>query len=365
MHKEWPFCHREVHLLGGAVAINEAESKEVTIWPSTMERKIAVIKIDEYWKLYEGIMKYGFGIVGVEFITHASECNGESPPQWRSFSKNGKIWENWNVSQSWSMISSEAHKAKNGLAYDLSNRISYQLNSVSQSLQDLSISYRNQLNASVVKEKFEYQGRFKDMFTEIVYRKFHSFLFDACILRDYLCEFMYYFSENGERVKPDLHITTAGKYFKLLKKYDYLNSLEKEVLDAMSGGWIFELGAYRDLVMHSAPISIASHQLFCIQEQNVMPEEKHVQLIRFPIPSNPDELYKVRVQKDNFDRYIEQFEVLAKMAVEDYGKYDCLEYSTGVVEKLSKLAGKIVKISPVKPRIKTFVDGVNCNVTTS
>ena len=78
-----------------------------------------------------------------------------------------------------------------------------------------------------------------------------------------------------------------------------------------NNGWLKELGAYRDLVMHSAPISIANHQLYCIQEIISLPDSKQAQSVRFPIPGNPDGLYRQRCKRDDFDKYVKELELIA------------------------------------------------------
>ena len=175
-------------------------------------------------------------------------------------------------------------------------------------------------------------------------------------MRDYLSEFVYNFSRRGALREAGKEVTTAGGLYKSLKKNSELSSFEKHLKECMDdGGWLKELGAYRDLVMHSAPINIANHRLYCIQEIISLPESKQAQSVRFPIPSNPDGLYKQRCKKADFDRYVKELELIAKSALDDYGEYDCLEYAQAISTKLSNLALEIGSFAPYKPMIQQII----------
>ena len=183
-----------------------------------------------------------------------------------------------------------------------------------------------------------------------------EYAFESCILRDYLSELVYNFSRSGELKDQKKEITTAGGLLKLLRNKSDLTDLEAEFLNIMgSDGWLKELGDYRDLVMHSAPISMVNHKLYCIKEVVNLPSDKVVQAVRFPIPRDPGALYKERSRREDFDRYVRQFELIAKAALEAYGKYDCLQYAHKATNLLSNLALSCASLSPYKPMVQKFV----------
>ncbi|HAS8349136.1 TPA: hypothetical protein I7712_22350 [Vibrio vulnificus] len=356
MKENWPFCGRMAYLSGGGVAVIEPQSDVITLWPKTTDGKVVEIKIDTFGKLYYALRKYNLTIVGVEFTTHHSEYIGEAPKQFRGYTEQEAIWPNWDAAQKWSELALSAFHNKHGLSYDLSNRISFQLKTINNRLRTLSSSYQKQLNALVLKNDFKAGQRFQDGYTDLVYQEFHSFLFDAGILRDNLCEYIYNFSGHGSRKEDGKEITTASGLFKSLKKAPNLTQLESYLKNEMSkGGWIFELGQYRDLVMHSAPINIANHRLFAIHEPITLPDGKELLSVRFPLPSNPSKLYSERCKRDDFDKYIEQFEKLSQLSLEDRGEYDCLEYAHKVSGLLSNLSLEVAKESPFKPMRQTFI----------
>ena len=366
MKENWPYCGRTVHLNGGLIAVIEPQSDIITLWPKTSDKKIVEIKIDTFGKLYSALKKYNLKIIGVEFITHDSEFTGEAPVQFRGFTNQKPIWPNWDALQLWGGVSLSSFQHKNGLNYDLSNRIRFQLSTINNRLKSLSLSYQRQLNALILKNEFKAEQRFQDGYTDLVYQEFHSFLFDCGILRDNICEYIYNFSDNGRFKKTGLEITTASGLFKILKKASDLSEFELSLkIDMSKGGWLHELGSYRDLVMHSAPINLTNHKLYAIHEPINLPDGKEVLSVRFPLPADPSLLYSDRCKRTDFDKYIEEFDEISRISLEDRGMYDCLEYAHKVFSLLSNLSLQVAKESPVRPMRKTFIHTDNGAISTS
>lgn len=356
--KDWPACSRIVHLAGGILAINEAHTNLIRLWPNTTSNEVSQIRIHSFGSLYGVLMRLGYEIIGAEFITHQMEATGQSPTQFRGFVNQESVWPNWDATILWGGLTLSAFHNKNGLAYDLSNRIKFQLHTINDRLKNLSLAYQKQLNARYLGQNFKEEQRFQDGYTDLVYQEFHSFLFDAGIMRDYLCEYVFNFSRDGTlrdeirkcSNKPKLEVTTASGLFKGLKKVEDLTKLEAMLIEIMGKeGWLHELGQYRDLVMHSAPINIANSQLYAIQEIKKLPDDKKIMSIRFPIPSNPSELYSERSKRDNFDKYIGKFKELSRLSLESRGKYDCMEYAHKIFGLLTNLALEVAEEAPYKP----------------
>lgn len=356
MKSDWPVCGRRVFLSGGPIATIEPQSDEVIIWPKNKNGNLGLIKLDTYSKLYSALQKVNLTIIGVEFTTNLGEFTGELPKQFRGYIKTDKIWSNWDAINKWSGISLSSFKNKNGFSYDLSNRIKFQLDSINNRLKNLAVSYQNQLNALVLKDSFKNGQRFQDGYTDFVYQEFHSFLFDAGILRDNLCEYVYNFSNGGACKLDEKEITTAGGLMKILNKMTEHTELEFYLKKEMSsGGWLYELGHYRDLVMHSAPINIASHNLYAIHEFITAMNSKEIPSVRFPLPANPEKLYRERCKKNDFNKYIEHFKELTRISIEDRGAYDCLEYAHKIFGLLTNLSLEVAKQSPFKPMRHKFI----------
>lgn len=151
-------------------------------------------------------------------------------------------------------------------------------------------------------------------------------------------------------------MTTASGLLKGLKKVASLTDLESNLKDIMSKeGWLYELGQYRDLVMHSAPINLASSQLYAIQEIIELPEGQQIMSVRFLLPANPSGLYSERSKRTNFDKYINQFKELSKLSLENRGKYDCLEYAHKVFGLLTNLSLEVAKESPYEAMEQNYL----------
>lgn len=356
--EDWPACTRIVHIAGGILATSEIQTNRVKLWPLTVDKKVCQIQIDTFGGLYGSLIDLKLDIVGVEFITHQMEFTGQAPTQFRGFIKQESIWPNWDATILWGGLTLSAFHNKNGLAYDLSNRIKFQLHTINDRIKNLSLAYHQQLNARNLGTSFKEGQRFQDGYTDLVYQEFHSFLFDAGIMRDYLSEYIFNFSNDGNLNKVirqslnnhKLEVTTASGLFKGLKKVASLTDLESNLKDIMSkGGWLYELGQYRDLVMHSAPINLANSQLNAIQEIIELPKGQKIMSVRFPLPANPSELFSERSKRTNFDKYINQFKELSKLSLESRGKYDCLEYAHKIFGLISNLSLEVAKAAPYKP----------------
>ena len=356
--EDWPACSRVVHIAGGILATSEIQTDIVRLWPLTTNKKVCQIKINTFGALYGSLNDLKLEVIGVEFITHHMEFTGQAPTQFRGFIKQESIWPNWDATDLWGGLTLSAFHNKNGLAYDLSNRIKFQLHTVNDRIKNLSLAYHQQLNARNLGTSFKEGQRFQDGYTNSVYQEFHSFLFDAGIMRDYLCEYIFNFANGGDLNKvikqaldnSKLEVTTASGLLKGLKKVVSLTDLESHFKDIMSkDGWLYELGQYRDLVMHSAPINLANFQLYAIQEIIELPEGQEIMSVRFPLPANPSELYSERSKRTNFDKYIDHFKELSKLSLESRGKYDCLEYAHKVFGLISNLSLEVAKEAPYKP----------------
>lgn len=357
MNKEWPLCGRYVHLSGGLGAINAPGSNIVKVESIPSSSESISFSINNYGDLYSEIIKLNFNIIGIEFIHDNKVISGENPAEWRSYSDQADCWKNSDAQQRWAQLSISSVHNKNGLCYDLSSRIRYQLESANQRLKELSNSYHDQLKSIVLSDKIPKQNRrLQNGFTDIVYQRFQTFLFDICILRDYLSEFLYHYSRNGELHIDRKVITTAGGLFKLLKSSTTRTELECKFFEIMSEhGWLKELGAYRDLVMHSAPINIANHRLYCIEESITTISNDKIRSIRFPIHGNPDEVFKKRANRNNFEQYFNEMKLIAQATAMEHGKYDCLDYACSALQNMSNLALEVATIAPIKPMMQCLI----------
>ena len=255
----------------------------------------------------------------------------------------------------WSEIGHAAFTRNNGRLWDIASRVSHQLRVCSWRLRQISEAYSNQLNARA-KSKFQVGQRFQDAFTWLAYLAIQSFLVDACVLRDYLTEYYSLFLCPDQDLVGGSSITSMGK----LKK-KVLNNTKSEdpitkTLQASTddGGWLYEVGAYRDLVVHSAPLAQAQGHLFAVADEVKLGSNGALPAIRLPIPAHPQVIAKSRANGEYFEDFSKQFEIFMLAMKGDTPSADGLVYAHTVLGHLATLARQMSQKSPVPPEIPHF-----------
>ncbi|MBP5089951.1 hypothetical protein HUS91_31240, partial [Pseudomonas chlororaphis] len=188
-------------------------------------------------------------------------------------------------------------------------------------------------------------------YTSLCYLALQSFLVDACVLRDYLSEF--YYETIIKIADPDASkITTLNGLLKRWKQQPPTDPAGKELrASAQSGQWLFELGAYRDLVVHVAPLSNAGRTLFAVTRTIEMPHGELLPAINLPLPGNPADLTKERVTGRYFQDPDLGFARLKNIIENTANSRDSLEYAHLCMQQLGAIASSISKISPIPPEV--------------
>lgn len=357
MDQDWPNVLRYVHLLGGAYAVNSPENKDkVFIFPNTFDNKQAVLTLESFGQLYIGLNRFGTKTIGADFLYHTNHFDGSSLPEFRFYHDyKSKQWSHDYASQAWGEISVSSYRLQNGHLFDLSKRIQHLVNSLNNSFLDLSMSYRNQLNARVVKNELKIGQKFDDAFSHLIYDKFQIFLFNACILRDYLSEFVFHYVLPNE-IKTEKHMTTTSRiYKKYFKERDVQTDFDKYFKQICSSeGWLHKLGAYRDLVMHACPLSMPNKRSWIRLEAVDLSDNRQLPRIIAPIPKNPDEISIERNKFEfftDFTRFIDQYFDRSNNESESI---DLLEYSVEVMQEFAKLLCETIPLSPIKGQMMIF-----------
>ena len=356
-HKEWPAI-RIIHLSGGCYAINKQDPM-VIFEPPTLNGKQYQISIDGYGAVYQVLESLGIRIIGVDFYSNDFEVEGILQQKWISYNKT--IYSSWlieNSAEKWANIGYAAFERKNGKLWDIGSRIGYQLKVCNWRLREISEAYINQLFAKVKAKNFEPGETYIDGFSWLSYLAIQSFLVDACILRDYLSEFMYEFIYKDEVDLGGQRITTMGALKKnvinkIMDPDDFTLELKNEI---GKEGWITLLGYYRDLVVHSAPLAQAEKQLFSICDKIDLPQNVCLPIIRCPIPKNPKNIVHSRSKGIHFADFDNQLNSFLKAANGDEQAIDGLDYAHSVLGKLAILSEKIAVKSPIAPEKPTFDD---------
>ncbi|MGY8810839.1 MAG: hypothetical protein ACKVK5_07365 [Pseudomonadales bacterium] len=347
---EWQPVLREVHLYGGGRALNCLNST-VDITPKTVNGKHARVKLKNFGGLYSDLIKLGLNIVGCDFFTSTESAEGSRPPEWRSRNVIGPAWLCTDQGNEWSFIAHAAFKQKNGLLYDIASRISHQLRACEWRLRQLSEAYADQLKSRISSKPFKDGQRFLDGYTSLCYLALQAFLVDACVLRDYLAEF--YFETSPQKDASNVKkITTMAGLIKSWKGAIPPDAAGKEIMASTKPrNWLFELGAYRDLVIHTAPLAKAGQRLYAVTRSFVLLNNEQLPGIKLPLPSDPAGLKSAR----SSGRYFQDPELnfaRARNIIDDIeNTKDSLEYAHICMQLLSTMSSSVSKNSPIKPEV--------------
>ncbi|MCG9965083.1 hypothetical protein [Shewanella cutis] len=354
---DWPIVYREIHLLGGAFLVNAPEDpKSVILYPHTLDKKQAVFKIDDFKKLYRVVDKCNLGkIVGVDFIHHAHQIEGKMPIEWRFCNTyNNMSWANIEACWTWSNIGNEAYTQQNGHLWDLSKRISHQATLLNQTLRELSLAYRNQLFSIV--ESFKPDNKFINGFSDDIYAKFQHFLYDACVLRDYISEFVFHYVVPSHLKGGILNMNTTSKIFnKFFKERTNLTEYElfyKEICN--KNGWVNKLGIYRDLVMHACPIAISNKRNYIRTTTLLLPNDQFLPLVVAPIPKSPE---FIKIDRNNFKYFSDfkkQTDSFFDLSNDESSSVDILTYAISTMSDFTELLWRTISQSPLQVKILTF-----------
>ncbi|WP_143498865.1 hypothetical protein [Pseudomonas sp. Irchel 3A18] len=348
---EWPMVLRELHLHGGGRILSGGGPK-TTCRPNMVSNRSLVITLRSFGSLYSDVKSLGLSIVGCDFYTNDDEVNGLDPPQWRSMNIAAKpLWLCNDQCNEWSFIAHSAFKQSKGLLYDIASRIDHQLRVCEWRLRQLSEVYEQQLKSRLREAPFLAGKQFLDGYTSLCYLALQSFLVDACVLRDYLSEF--YYEAIVKVVDADASkITTLNRLLKRWKQHPPTDPAGKELrASAQLGQWLFELGAYRDLVVHVAPLANAGRTLFAVTRTIEMPHGESLPAIKLPLPSNPADLTKERVTGRYFQDPDLGFARLKNIIENTPDSRDSLEYAHLCMQKLGAVASSVSKVSPVAPEM--------------
>lgn len=348
MNESWPAL-RIVHSIGGLRLVSDFEGN-VAVKPLSLENNSAEFSIPNFHALFQSIHTINLPVYGLDIITHVNQIEGRDIPLWFPFMyEPNQPYDYKDATTLWQNIRTGAHTKKIGHLWDLSSRIAHQLRITAWRLKEISNAYKLQLDACIKRGEFKDNAHFSDEFTWICSMAVQAFLVDACILRDHLAEYAsnYIYKEHVEQ--KNLKITTLSSLLKyVINKLDKKEGLALELSEISSeNGWLKKLGVYRDLIVHSSPLSNAERKTYAIEKLLDL-SGVNIPYIIFPIPDNPEKIYKFRGSLESYDN----FDVLYSNFTEIFeGGYstDALTYCHHSLSELARLALKMGDTSPVKP----------------
>jgi hypothetical protein len=175
-------------------------------------------------------------------------------------------------------------------------------------------------------------------------------------LRDYLAEYTAAFLLSD--ILPEKRITNMATLIKDLRKLeDQSNPIVVELLVAadhndLENGWLAQMSAYRDMVVHYAPIANAQKRGF-LSTKSIYAQGKEVPGVIMPLPKNPHELKQER-SKGALYADIKEWMQASIDSSADKDSKDSLDYCHWILFRISLLAMQLAGFSPYKPEIVTF-----------
>lgn len=358
---DWPPVLRELHLYGGGRVLNGMDQK-ADLRPSMISGKSASFKIKSFGSFYGDIKRLGLQIVGCDFFHTEEQANSFVPPEWRSINPVASLgWLCTDQGHAWSFIANAAFLQKSGLFYDMASRISHQIRACEWRLRQLSEAYSDQLSGRLLSKSFKANERFLDGYTSLCYLALQSFLVDACTLRDYLSEF-YYEATIRKNDSSVPKITALSGLLKTWRSQPPQDKAGKELrASSLSGSWLYELGAYRDLVVHVAPLANAGKTLLAFTK-TIEFQGELLPAVQLPIPLKPAEVKSSRATGQYFDDPDLNFARSLNFVKDMESSRDALEYAHISMQQLGALCSSISDISPFAPEVP-IIKPLNLKIT--
>lgn len=354
---EW-LAARTAHLVGGCRAFNGLEPT-VHFFPTAHAGRQLTFQSRQYGALYAELSARDVAPIGFEFLTNSMEAKGLVPTNWRTYHPWGgkNIWPGNDQMDIWAQIGYAASQASNANLWDLARRISHQLRVCAWRLYQLSDAYHAQLKARTVQDDFKPGLRFEDGFTWLGYLAVQAFLVDACVLRDYLAEFFVeYICPASQR--PTMHISSmSGAKKHVLDKVSSTDPVFAELVTATSkGGWLFQLGAYRDLSVHCVPLARAESTLWAVSTEVQIKGAMPLPGISLPLPSNPSGIAAARTSSRRAERLAQELQLMTSATRGEVSSTDALVYCYSALDELTRLTSRLRRYSPLEPRIPHLTD---------
>lgn len=251
-----------------------------------------------------------------------------------------------------------AIKRKNGELWDVAHRISHQLHVCDWRLRQVSDGYASALSVIVKTNRHNLSHGLYDQFVWLAYMALHSFLIDACILRDSLAEFRALTLQQSGVASWSGRISSLAS---LIKHYSRTAVTTSPIDAAISAaakeeGWLRELGAYRDLVVHYAPIAHAANDMYAICTAVPIDGEFYLPSLKLPIPSNPAEIAKRRHTGEHVADPEQTYARFANALRDHSAAKDGLLYAHGALGLLAVLARDLLATAPFSPEIPVLTD---------
>lgn len=347
------FLHR-IHLEGG-VSLYSQRGDDLEFVFGTEGVELHGLTAPPSASIWEIALRMGLRIVGVDTFQTVEQRQGIDPPTWQALdARTGLHARTQTVSDAWSFIAHAGFRQKKARLFDLASRLSHQLRTCELRLRDLSAAYNRQRLAAIAKGRVKDNFSFQDLHTSKCYDCFQSFLTDACVLRDQLAEFYAWtwaapHAETGQGAP-----TTLNGVLKALRTSPRDDVFGRRLSEsAEEGGWLNVLGAYRNLAVHLAPLTMASGSRLVASCRLRPAAQGQLWLtIALPLPEDPLSLSRFRAS----GAYFAAAHGLAQRTLEigSGDAKDALNYAIDTLIQLTDLANDVMALTDLPREVPTF-----------
>lgn len=326
---------RGVHLLGGLRALDDG-SPDILVGVNGQPPVITLPR-PPYATLYHDLQKTGLRPVGVEFVSHPIELNGEAPIEWQ-------VWDTvpgfklMDARHNWSNIKVAKSRQGDTKVADIAARISTYFVLLNLRIQQLSNAYHETLRSQVLscRQNQPSGGLFSNMFMREIEAALHAFFADASAFRDILSEACWILVLSED----DSNVLTMATFLKRTRNSS-VEIVREMHAAADSGGWIKNLTDIRNDIAHVAPLSQSHEHAFCDIRVIKLTGATKAPTLHFPLTQADGSMRKPtdrRVDYSDDDAIKRSFEEY-RLFVANSG--DALEYAWRTVSNLVALAEKI------------------------
>ena len=349
---------RTVHLGGGCRAFNGFDPS-VEFIPRTLDGKVMRFQSRQYGGLYSELASMEVAPIGFEFLSHSLEAKELVPTNWRTYQpwSRKQVWPCNDEIDRWAQIAHAAGEVNDATLWDTARRIGHQLRVCAWRLFQLSEAYKAQLHARTAERDFLPGTRFEDGFTWLGYLAVQVFLVDACVLRDYLAEFFAIYACPAENRTRE-HITSmSGVRRFILNRSSSTDSLFVDLSAATAkAGWLYVLGAYRDLAVHCVPLARAESSLWALATELPVKGARPLASVSLPLPTDPSGIASARASSMRAERLTQDLRLLTGATRGDVPSTDALIYCYATLDQLTRLVSRLAERSPVEPKIPHLTD---------
>lgn len=348
---EWPFVHRIVHLTSGIRATNVAQKSTINISPALSDKEV-VFELDEFKKLYSTIQSKNLHLIGVEFYDHGFSIDGIYPPEWRLYYPwQNEVWPVYTCQRIWGELANAAFQKDDFYFTELARKIQFQIESCCWEVKSLSEAYNKELTSVCRLKNYKDGTSFETQNSLFIYMSAYAFFSNIGTLRDYIAEYAAAFLLK-ELLPHNIRITKMSSLMSELRKTKNTDNLViKELLSVTDhqneNAWLAKLSDYRDLVVHYAPISFASHRAFVYQKSQII-NDQEVPGIFFPLPRDPYDLRQKRSKGTLHESAKDWIKYSYEFKVNDEDE-DTLKYCHYIIGRLAYLALQLAGLGPYRP----------------